>query len=127
MPADFYESFTSEPGSREHVVQFVGGSAAVTKSFGKGITTTYISTGVVDLTWSANEARPGTYVGPKALAFHATTQSGVKGYTVVPGVYNTSTRVLRLNIFDGSNNLVDLAALQWCTLTLLFVVDLIEP
>ena len=44
----------------------------------------------------------------------------MKGYTVVPGVYNTTTRTLRINITNASESLTDLAALQWLTLALAF-------
>ncbi len=98
-----------EPETREHLIKFVGGTAAVTKVFGQGVTVTYISTGIVDLYWPDN---PGTFL-LATFGFQATTASGVKGYTVVPGVYNASTLKLRLNITNASESLTDLAALQW--------------
>jgi hypothetical protein len=125
--SDFYPPMSSEPALREHLVQFVGGAAAVTKVFGRGITVTYVSTGLVDLKWSTTDDAPGTFVGPKCLQLHATTASGVKGFSVATGVYNASTRTLRVAIWDASNNLVDLAALQWLTATILFLVDRIGP
>lgn len=125
--SDFYEVLGSEPTERDHVVQFVGGSAAVTKVYGRGISVAYVSTGLVDLTWSANQERPGTFVAPKSAMFHATTQANVKAYTCVTGVYNVSARTLRVNMYDASNNLVDLAALQWLTLTVMFLTELIGP
>lgn len=125
--ADFYEPMSSEPGLRESIVQFVGGTAAVTKVFGRGVTVTYVSTGLVDLVWSTNDARPGTFLGPKAMQLHATTSSGVKGYSVATGVYNATTRTLRVAIWDASNNLVDLAALQWLTVTIAFLEAVIGP
>lgn len=99
-------------------VKFVGGTAAVTKvtGTGSGISVTYISTGIVDLAWSEN---PGTFLGMVAT-FQATTASGVKGYTVVPGVFNATTFKLRLNITGASESLVDLAALQWLNCLVFF-------
>lgn len=98
-------------GLQQHFVKFVGGATAVTKvaGTGAGITVTYISTGIVDLTFTD---KPGTFLGMVAT-FQATTASGVKGYTVVPGVYNTTTGALRLNITNASETLADLAAVQW--------------
>ena len=126
--SDFYEARHSEPGEREHLVQFVGGTAAITKTYGRSITATYVSTGLVDLTWSANAPKPGTFVGPRGMpGFRATVQSGVKGYTAVVGDYSTTTRTLRVAIYDASNNLVDLAAAQWLTLVLVFLVEAIGP
>ena len=106
---------TSEPELKEAIVKFVGGTTAVTKLFGKAMTVSYISTGIVDLIWKET---PGAYVGVTGHCFEATVQGGVKGYTVVPGVFNTSTNTLRLNIFGfgATPALTDLAALQWLTL-----------
>jgi hypothetical protein len=110
---------SSEPELVESVVKFVGGTAAVTKVFGQGVTVTYVSTGIVDLTWGTSPG-PGNFVGCVGHCFEATTAADVKGYTVVPGVYNTSTRTLRVNITNASDALADLAALQWLTLKLAF-------
>ena len=105
------------------VVQFVGGTAAVTKVFGSGVTVTYVSTGLVDITWSANQSKPGTFLGPQSAMFHATTQATIKAYSCVTGNYSVSARTLRVNMYDASNNLVDLAALQWLTLMIAFLTD----
>jgi hypothetical protein len=116
----FYEPLSSEPTLRSHVVKFVGGTTAVTKVFGNGITVSYISTGIVDLVWTDT---PGTYVG-FTWGLEALTASGVKGYTVVAGqatnVFNASTKTLRLNITGASESLVDLAASQWLNCIVLF-------
>lgn len=118
-----YDALWSEPDTRLYTIRFVGGTGAVTKQKGRGVTVTYISTGIVDLTWSANESAPRTFVGlVGAPSFSATTASGVKGYTCVPGVYNTSTRTLRLNITNAAETLTDLAALQELTLTVAFAL-----
>ena len=114
--ADVFDAKTSEPELRHYLVKFVGGTAAITEVFGNGTTVTYISTGIVDVYWADN---PGTFVGA-TFGFQATTASGVKGYTCVPGVYNTSTRKLRLNITNASESLTDLAALQWLTCSIYF-------
>jgi hypothetical protein len=99
-------------------VRFVGGSAAVTKVYGEGVTVTYISAGIVDLTFSDAQ---GTFIGLAGEpSFAATTAADVKGHTVVVGVYNTTTNTLRLNITNASETLHDLAVLEWLTATLLF-------
>lgn len=121
--SDFYEIKGSEPSERDYLVKFVGGTTAVTKVLGKGLTTTWISTGIVELAWSTNQEVPGTFAGPKSGVIHATTPANVKGYSFTCGDYNASTRKLRVSIYDASNNLVDLAALQWLTLTLAFLAD----
>lgn len=103
----------------DHLVKFVGGTAAVTKVYGPGVTTTYISTGVVDLTWATGANGPGAFLGLKGQCFEATTPAGVKSYVVVPGVFNTTTNTLRLSMYE-SGTLTDLAALEWLTVTCAF-------
>ncbi len=124
---DFYEPMSSEPTERDYLVRFVGGTAAVTKVYGRGLTTTWISTGIVELAWSTNDDKPGSFVGVTGYCFNATTPANVKAYTLVHGDYNSSTRKLRVSIYDGSNNLVDLAAAQWLTLTATFLSEVIGP
>jgi len=121
-----YEVLTNLQTERDYTVNFVGGTAAVTKVFGPDVTVTYISTGIVELTWSANQSKPGTFVGLKSFGFHATTATGVAGYTANAGAYNTSTRKLRISIYSAGA-LTDLAALQWLTVTVAFVAEVIGP
>ena len=111
------ESSSTQFDEVNHHIRFVGGSAAVTKLFGLGVTITYVSTGVVNLVWAEN---PGTYLGVGGYCFDATTASALKGYTLVPGAYNSVTRTLVLNIFNSSFAAADLAALQNLTLRVLF-------
>src|SRR5689334_791058 len=115
---DFYEGLDSEPGLRKHRIRFVGGTAAVTKTHGRGITVAYVATGRVSLTWSEN---PGVFAGiDGAPAFQATTQANVKSFVGVLGAYASKTVELRLY---ESGSLADLDALEWCSLTLLFKED----
>ena len=101
-----------------HPIRFVGGSTAVTKVRGEGATVTYIGTGLVDVTFAESQ---GTYVGLAGMpSFEATTAADVKGHTCVPGVFNTTTNTLRLNITNASDALHDLAALEWLSLTVIF-------
>lgn len=118
MAYEGYPQRSSEPELFRSVVMFVGGSAAVTKVYGVGVTVAYIGTGLVDLTWSEPQ---GEYVGPlSAPAFTATTAADVKGHTCVAGAYNATTRTVRLSITDASEALHDLAALEWLTLEIGF-------
>lgn len=114
MSFEGFPSKVSEPELFRSVVKFVGGSAAVTKVYGVGVTVTYIGTGLVDLTWSEAQGEAIGLLG--APAFTATTAAAVKGHTVVAGVYNATTRTVRLNITNASEALHDLAALEWLTL-----------
>jgi uncharacterized protein YrrD len=99
-------------------VKFVGGTNAVTKVEGEGVTTTYISAGIVDLTFSAL-AGAGEFLGVIGNVFQATTTADVKAYALSVGVYNTTTRTLRLNMSE-SGTLTNLAALEWLNITVAF-------
>lgn len=118
MGIDTYPVRSAAPELVLCPVRFVGGTTAVTKVFGEGVTVTYIGTGLVDITFSDSQ---GTFLGLAGMpSFSATTAADVKGHTCVPGVYNTTTRALRLNITNASDALHDLAALEWLTLTPMF-------
>jgi hypothetical protein len=103
----------------DHFVKFVGGTNAVTKVYGPGVTVTYISAGIVDLTWATGAQNPGTCLGVKGYCFQATTAADVKTYVLVPGVYNATTCTLRLNMTEAGT-LTNLAALEWLGVTVAF-------
>jgi hypothetical protein len=100
-------------------VKFVGGTNAVTKVYGPNVTVTYISAGIVDLTWATGANNPGTCLGVKGHCFQATTPGDVKAYELVPGVYNTTTCTLRLNMYE-TGTLTNLDALEWLGVTVAF-------
>lgn len=100
----------------DHLVRFVGGAAAVTKVEGVGVAVSYVSTGIVRLTWADN---PGRFMG-FTYGLQATTPADVKGHTVTAAVFNTSTFVLDLHITNASEALHDLAALEWCNARIAF-------
>ncbi len=99
-------------------VKFVGGTNAVTKVEGEGVTCTYISAGIVDLTFSAL-AGAGEFLGVVGHCYQATTTADVKAYLLAVGVYNTTTRTLRLNMTE-TTTLTNLAALEWLNITIAF-------
>lgn len=99
-----------------HVVKFVGGTNAVTKVFGEACAVTYVSAGIVDITLPESA---GTFIGILGHCFSATTTADVKSYALAHGVYNTTTRKLRLNMHE-SGTLTNLAALEWLTVTIGF-------
>lgn len=122
MPAEFTAE-TNLPTERNYKFRFVGGTAAITKEFGPDAALAYVSTGLVDITWSANQSKPGIFVGLAGHGFHATTASGIKGYSVGLGDYDATARKVRLAIWDASNNLVDLTSTQHLTITITFVQE----
>ncbi len=99
-----------------HFVKFVGGTNAVTKVEGEGVTVTYISAGIVDLTFPSGQ---GEFLGVVGHVFQATTTADVKAYLLQVGVWNTSTLTLRLNLTE-TTTLTNLAALEWLNITLAF-------
>jgi hypothetical protein len=107
-------------GEYSRLARFAGGAAAVVDLVSVGFTVNYISTGVVDLVW---QEYPGTYLGIIGYGFEADTPSGVAGFTVCAGAYNTTTRTLRLNINNGSNALADLTATQRLTVRIAFAMQ----
>lgn len=108
------DKFT-EPDVVATFIKFTGaGAAPVVKVNGRGVAVTRTGVGIINLVWDEN---PGTYLGVLGWGFEATVQSGVKGYTVVPGVYTPATRTLTINITNQAEALTDLAALQQLSIT----------
>ena len=108
MP-DFTLLRDSEPDTRSFTVRFTGaGPANPTKSLGRGVTVTWISTGLYELTWAEP---PGVYKTYEP-SWQATTPSDLAGYTVVAGDFNATTRKLRLSVTNAANALADLTATQ---------------
>lgn len=114
-----YDALSTEPEARLHTVRFVGGTAAATKTYGNGMTVTYVSSGVVKISWSDVAENPGTFVGVVGYCFQATTPGNVKSYILVNEGYVASTRSILLNMYE-SGTLTDLAALEWLSVTFLF-------
>lgn len=118
MSVDSWNAAFTEPMLVATYIKFTGaGVAPVVKVLGRGVATTRTGVGLISLVWDEN---PGTYAGVMGWCFEATTASGVKGYTVVPGVYNTTTRTLAINITNAGEVLTDLAALQQLSITVAF-------
>jgi hypothetical protein len=118
MSQEAWDSQVSEPNVVSQYIKFTGaGAAPVVKVNGRGTTCTRTGVGLVNLVFDENM---GTYVGVMGWCFEATVQAGVKGYTVVPGVYNTTTRTLTLNITNQAEALTDLAAAQQLSIMVAF-------
>lgn len=118
MSLDSFNDQCIEANVVKSYIKFTGaGAAPVVKVFGRGVATTRTGVGIVNLVWDEN---PGTYMGVMGACFEATVQSGVKGFTVVPGVYNATTRTLTINITNAGETLADLAAAQQLSITVAF-------
>jgi len=114
MSFDPFPQRSSEPELVESVVKITN---IATKVLGKTVTMVTGGTGIVNLTWKEN---PGFFVGCTGHCFEAAAPAALKGYTVVPGTYNTATFTLPIQIFNSTFTLTDLAAAQFLTLKLGF-------
>ena len=104
-----YRPLDTEPGVFHHLVRVLGvGAGDPTKQVGRGITVTRVAAGKLRYTWADG---PGAYLGFN-FSFQATTQSDLKGYTVVAGEYDTTNKRIDLWVYDSTFTLADLAALQ---------------
>lgn len=118
MSLDAWDLASTEHREVDCFVRFTGtGASTPTKDYGRGVTVGRTGAGVITLTWAENQGR---YLGVKGFCFEAATQSALKGFTMVPGDYNTSTFTLTLNITGATEVLTDLAAAQHLSLTVAF-------
>ncbi len=92
----------------------VGGTEAITRVEGTGVTIAWTSTGVYTIT--LNEKWAALVCVQVTLA--ATTQADIETYFVVPAGVLTSNQTLQIKVYSSSNTLADLAALQWLNFTL---------
>lgn len=114
MSIDRWGAWSTQTVDVSHRVRVVGGTTAVTKLLGLGVTVTYVSVGIFDVTWAEN---PGTWVGMH-FGFDATAQAGLKGWTAVAGDPPTgSPFTVRVNITNAGDTLTDLSAAQRVLLT----------
>lgn len=121
MSININPEFSTESEHINHVLQFVGGTTAVTKVRGNGMTVAWSATGVVKVTWNEN---PVNFLGVIGSGFQATTASAVKGYTMTcPNALtagaNGSYSIL-LSIWNSLFAAADLTALQWLNVTFAF-------
>lgn len=118
MAINAWKERATEPDIVETLVSLTGvGAGNPTKNFGRGVTATRPSTGLINITWTDF---PGVYVGVTGHLFEGTTPSGLAGYTVVVGDYNPATKTIQINITNSSNVLTDLAATQRLSITFAF-------
>lgn len=120
MSINYNPERSTEPEHVNHVLRFVGGSTAVTKVYGNGMTVAYTTTGQVTITWAEN---PGNFVGAQ-FTFLATTASGVKGWTATcpagPTKQTNGTYTLIVSLWNSTFAAADLAALQWLSAVFFF-------
>jgi len=118
MSNEAWQGKFTEPDYVGSIIRFTGnGTGAVTKNFGRGVTVTRTGVGILTIVW---DEFPGVFIGIMGWSFSATTASGVKGWTVVPGDYVTSTRTLTINMTNGSDTLADLSSTQQLTMMISF-------
>ena len=97
-----------------HFVRAVGGSTAITKTHGPGLTVTRTGTGAYAVTFAENIG----VVLAAVASLMATTRADVAGHTVVFAPYNTTTKVLAFTVYNAADAAHDLAALEWVSLNI---------
>lgn len=112
-----WETYNAQPKTVNHFVKMLGtGAAPVVEVEGASVTLNRTGVGIVDIIWPDF---PGSYMGCAGHCYEATTQSALKGYTVVIGAFDTTNLKVTINITNAADTLADLAALQ--NLSLLFM------
>ena len=107
--AQMYPGRSAHREMVEFPVRILGtGAANPTKQEGNGVTVTWVSTGLYEVTWAES---PYQFIGYSA-GLLATTPGDLKGYTVVCGDFNTTTKKIRFSVYNSSFALADLAATQ---------------
>ncbi len=111
--------WTNEPELESYFVGLAGAGNGVvpTRTFGRGITLSYVSTGIVKLTFGDY---PGRFVGGGILGKRATTPSQLASFDVVFGDPDATGTIFQASITNSSETLVDLQANQTITLELVF-------
>jgi hypothetical protein len=118
--SDYFQGKDNEPNVRRAFVRFEGGAAAITKKVGRGLSLTRNGAGLVTITFNRS---PGQFIGLQAMpAFDAAVPANVKSYIGIVGAYAAATKSIQLNLFEAGV-LTDLAASEFCSLTLLFKAD----
>lgn len=115
MP-QLFEARTNIAESDDYLVRAVGGTTAVTKVEGKDVTISYVSTGRYRLTWAAC---PGVLMGA-TYGLQATTPGNIAGHTVIFGAFTAGGTTLDFYVYNASDALHDLAALEWVTVKVVF-------
>ena len=118
MSLQSQKQFNSMPQVWEHDVRVLGATGAVSfvTPTGRGMTLTYVGSGVMTFTWKEN---PGTYLS-QTYSLSATTMSALAGFTVIFGAYNATTFAIQATVNNSSFAGTDLAALQWLNVTFKF-------
>lgn len=116
MTIELYPVRGSEPEGWIHTTLITGTAGTVTKVSGKGVTVTYIATGVYQLTFADY---PGSFGGVSG-DFQATTMSALKGYTAVLGSFDATGKIVQVSVFNSSFAAADLIVSQWLSLGLEF-------
>jgi hypothetical protein len=111
--------WANEPETVSFYVTMTGtGNGTVpTKFFGRGITLSWISTGIVQLTFGD---RAGAFMGGGPAGWQAATPSQLKGFSAVFGSFDATGTIVQVSITNSSQTLVDLQTGQILTLELVF-------
>lgn len=100
-----------QPEVVDRVLRIKGNAAASpTVEYGRGMTVTWISTGLYEIAFNEN---PGQYICFEGPNWEATTASALKGYSAVAGNWDATNFKLRVSVTNSSDTLADLTSVQW--------------
>lgn len=100
----------------ETPIQFEGnGAANPVKKFGRGVTISWVSTGIYRCTFSDHQ---GTYLGCSAPGLSDTAPAGVAGFTahVDQDSYTAAGKALDVHVYNAAQALADLPATSFLSM-----------
>ena len=123
MSQERWRQWSSEPEQIDLNVTMTGtGNGTVpTKNFGRGVTLTWVSTGVIKMTLAENIGNfMGGAGGYSFQAISPATPSQLAGFSVVFGAFDSTGKIVNMNIFNGSLAAADLQVGQILSLQIPF-------
>jgi hypothetical protein len=113
MSFELYEDRGTEPEGYSAELQFVGNAAAspTSKPYGKGMTVTWVSTGLYTITFADP---PGNFLGMHGYSFLDATPANAAGWTAVVKSYTAASgstkATIQFSVYNSTFALANLAA-----------------
>jgi hypothetical protein len=118
MLGSFSKLRSSEPETRDYINKILGtGAGNPTQVMGKGVTPTWVSTGLYRFMWKENPLNP---IGLVGFSFEATTPAQLAGFSLVVTPWDSVNLKFDVSVFNSTFVLANLAAAQWLTLVFRF-------
>jgi hypothetical protein len=118
MSFDNHPQRCVEPETVEWPITIVGaGAANPTKTYGKGVAVTWVSTGKYRLTFVD---APGNLVCPGGPNFQDATPGNLKNFAAVFGTFDSAGKVIDVSVYNASGTLTDLTSTNTVSFAMLF-------